>query len=209
MTRELDPRQFALLAALEYIDGHNLIGCCPACFGLCDASDCRALLSALGLDRVHLVRLSYSGAVALQLAADSPADVHTLTLLEPSPVHVLSGPEFRAANERLIVTRRERGVAAALEEFLTLIIGANRGALSSPVRLIEPFPRRQRRGLPRRVWRVDRAQGGQQRLPVEGDIEAAEQADQGERAFNRMVPGDPEQVQPPVDAVLPGLGGDQ
>jgi hypothetical protein len=59
------------------------------------------------------------------------------------------------------------------------------------------------------VWRVDRAQGGQQRLPVEGDIEASEQADQGERAFDRVVPGDTEQVQSPVDAVLAGLGGDQ
>ena len=38
---------------------------------------------------------------------------------------------------------------------------------------------------------MNQAQGGQQRLPVEGDIEAAEQADQGERAFNRMVPVTP------------------
>jgi len=41
------------------------------------------------------------------------------------------------------------------------------------------------------------------------DVEASEQADQGERAFDRVVPGDAEQVQSPVDAVLPGLGGDQ
>ena len=88
-----------------------------------DASDCRALLTALGVDRVHLVGLSYGAAVALQLAADSPAHVQTLALLEPPPAHVPSGPEFRAANERLIVTRRGRGVAATLEEFLTLIIG--------------------------------------------------------------------------------------
>jgi hypothetical protein len=75
--------------------------------------------------------------------------------------------------------------------------------------LIAPFPRRWWRGLPRRVWCLDRAQGGQQRLSVEGDVEASEQADQGERAFDRVVPGDAEQVQSPVDAVLPGLGGDQ
>jgi len=69
--------------------------------------------------------------------------------------------------------------------------------------LIAPFPRRWWRGLPRRVWCLDRAQGGQQRLSVEGDVEASEQADQGERAFDRVVPGDAERVQSPVDAVLP------
>jgi hypothetical protein len=36
--------------------------------------------------------------------------------------------------------------------------------------------------------------GWQQRLSVEGDVEAAEQADQGERAFNRVAPGDADQV---------------
>ena len=46
------------------------------------------------------------------------------------------------------------------------------GVLSSTFGLIEPFPRRWRRGLPRRVWCLDRVQGGQQRLPVEGDVEA-------------------------------------
>jgi hypothetical protein len=57
------------------------------------------------------------------------------------------------------------------------------------------------------MWGVDRAQGGQQRIPVEGDVEPVEQADQIEGAFDRVVPGDAEQVQPTVDAVLPGLGG--
>jgi hypothetical protein len=82
-------------------------------------------------------------------------------------------------------------------------------AACSAFRLVEPLPRRGRRGLPRRVWCFGRAEGGQQRLPVEGDVEAVEQADQGERAFDRVVPGDAEQVQSPVDAVLAGLGGDQ
>jgi hypothetical protein len=44
------------------------------------------------------------------------------------------------------------------------------------------------------MWCLDRTQGGQQRLSDEGDVEAAEQADPGERALNRVVPGDADQV---------------
>jgi pimeloyl-ACP methyl ester carboxylesterase len=89
-----------------------------------DAADCRALLEALRIPRAHVVGLSYSGAVAMQLAADAPAYVHTLTLLEPAPVHVASAAEFRAANERLFAARRSRGPEAALDEFLALVIGS-------------------------------------------------------------------------------------
>lgn len=88
-----------------------------------DAADCRALLDALRIPRAHVVGLSYSGAVAMQLAADQAAHVHTLTLLEPPPVHVASAPEFRAANERLFAAREARGPEAALEEFLALVVG--------------------------------------------------------------------------------------
>jgi pimeloyl-ACP methyl ester carboxylesterase len=88
-----------------------------------DAGDCRALLSALRVDRAHIVGLSYSAAVGLQLVADSPACVHSLTLVEPPPVHTASAPEFRAANDRLIETRRTRGAKAALDDFLAIVIG--------------------------------------------------------------------------------------
>jgi pimeloyl-ACP methyl ester carboxylesterase len=88
-----------------------------------DAADCRDLVVALGHRRVHVVGYSYSGAVALQLAADVPGRVHTLTLIEPPPVHVPSAPEFRAANARLLEARHERGPGAALEEFLALVMG--------------------------------------------------------------------------------------
>jgi pimeloyl-ACP methyl ester carboxylesterase len=90
-----------------------------------DAADCRALLAALGVERAHLVGLSYSGAVGLQLAADAPECTHSLTLLEPPPVHTPSAPEFRAANDRLLRTRRERGSGAALDDFLTTVGGPN------------------------------------------------------------------------------------
>ena len=88
-----------------------------------DAADCRSLVNGLGLRRVHIVGYSYSAAVSLQLAADAPEHVHTLTLIEPPPVHVPSSAEFRAANARLQEVRRARGPGTALEEFLTLVIG--------------------------------------------------------------------------------------
>src|SRR5688572_8608763 len=88
-----------------------------------DAQDCQRLLAAMDVSRAHIVGVSYSGAVALQLAADAPDLVHSLTLIEPPPVHVPSADEFRAANERLLRTRRDHGPRAALDEFLTLVIG--------------------------------------------------------------------------------------
>ena len=88
-----------------------------------DARDAVALLEALGIERAHVVGLSYSGAVGLQLASDDPDRVHSLTLLEPPPVHVPSAAEFRAAIARLLESRRSAGAAAALDEFMTLLMG--------------------------------------------------------------------------------------
>lgn len=88
-----------------------------------EAADCRALLDELQVARAHVVGLSFSGAISLQLAADRPHLVHTLTLIEPPPVHVPSASEFRAANQRLLQTRHEHGLGAALDEFLTILEG--------------------------------------------------------------------------------------
>lgn len=88
-----------------------------------DAADCAALLTELDADRAHVVGLSFSGAIALQLAADAPDRVHSLTVIEPPPVHIPSADEFRAANDRLISSRQEQGPEAALDEFLTIVIG--------------------------------------------------------------------------------------
>lgn len=90
-----------------------------------DAADCRDLIIALGLSKVHVVGGSYSGAVGLQLAVDAAEYVHTLTLIEPPPVHVPSSPEFRAANARLQEARQARGPGTALEEFLGRVIGSD------------------------------------------------------------------------------------
>lgn len=88
-----------------------------------DARECVALLHELDVTRAHVVGLSYSGAVALQLAADAPEVTHTLTLIEPPPLHTPSEPEFRAVNDRLARLRRQKGSAAALDAFLALLIG--------------------------------------------------------------------------------------
>jgi pimeloyl-ACP methyl ester carboxylesterase len=88
-----------------------------------DAKDAAALLDALGIEQAHVVGLSFSGAIALQLASAVPDRVHSLTLIEPAPVHVPSAAEFRAANARLQDSRRSAGVAAALDEFMTLLVG--------------------------------------------------------------------------------------
>ncbi|MCH8565043.1 alpha/beta hydrolase [Nesterenkonia sp. LB17] len=88
-----------------------------------DAADCRNLIDALQLGQVHIVGYSYSGAVALQLAYDATEHVHTLTLIEPPPVHVPSAGSFRSANARLQEVRRVRGPDAALGDFMTTLIG--------------------------------------------------------------------------------------
>jgi pimeloyl-ACP methyl ester carboxylesterase len=88
-----------------------------------DAADCQALLAALRIERAHVVGLSYSGAVALQLAADAPHRLRSLVLIEPPPVHIPSAGEFRQVNEELLTTRRSRGAMAALDDLLEAVIG--------------------------------------------------------------------------------------
>jgi pimeloyl-ACP methyl ester carboxylesterase len=88
-----------------------------------DALDCQELLAALGVERAHVVGVSYSAAVALQLAATAPACVHTLTLIEPPPVHTPSRDQFIAAIDELLENYRRLGAATTLDRFLTRVIG--------------------------------------------------------------------------------------
>jgi pimeloyl-ACP methyl ester carboxylesterase len=86
-----------------------------------DALDCQQLLSTLGATRAHVVGLSYSGAVALQLAISAPDLVHSLCLIEPPPLHTPSAAEFVAANAELTDLHRRQGAEAALERFGRII----------------------------------------------------------------------------------------
>ncbi len=88
-----------------------------------DARDCRDLLAALGIERAHVVGVSYSAAVALQLAVTAPTRVHTLTVIEPPPTHIPNAEEFIAANTELIQLHHSQGASAALDNFLTRLLG--------------------------------------------------------------------------------------
>lgn len=85
-----------------------------------DARDCAALLAALGLDSAHVLGLSYSGAVALRLAADLPERVRSLILIEPPPVHVA---EFRSACAELQREYAAEGADAALAHLMEIVSG--------------------------------------------------------------------------------------
>jgi pimeloyl-ACP methyl ester carboxylesterase len=99
-----------------------------------DAADCARLLAALGVERVNVLGVSYSAAVALQLAVDHPDLIYTLTLVEPPPVHGPGDATFGAANADLLRDRQARGAEAAVDRFLTRTMGPNwRGQLDSVV----------------------------------------------------------------------------
>ncbi|MQA32698.1 alpha/beta fold hydrolase [Modestobacter roseus] len=88
-----------------------------------DAADCAGLLAALGIGSAHVLGVSYSAAVALQLAVDHPGTVRTLTLVEPPPVHGARDAAFRAANAEVRSDRQARGAAEAADRFLTRTTG--------------------------------------------------------------------------------------
>jgi pimeloyl-ACP methyl ester carboxylesterase len=83
-----------------------------------EAADCGALLRHLGVDRAHVVGHSYGGAVALQLALDTPGVVHSLALLEPALLVGASAQGYREALARGAQRYREAGAAVAVEQFL-------------------------------------------------------------------------------------------
>ena len=90
-----------------------------------DADDCLALLTALDVVPAHVVGASYSAAVALTLAARAPGCLRTLAAVEPPPVHGAGRRQFRAANARLQRIARTTGPLGALEEFMTMLGGAD------------------------------------------------------------------------------------
>lgn len=97
-----------------------------------DAGDCRDLLAALDIERTHIVGVSYSAAVTLQLAMTDPTRVHTLTVIEPPPLHIPNAEEFVAANRELVELHRSEGTSVALDNFLTRLIGRDwKAALES------------------------------------------------------------------------------
>lgn len=82
------------------------------------AADCRALLRHLGVERAHVVGHSYGGAVALQLALDTPGVAHSLALLEPALMVGASAQGYRESLARSAERYREAGAAVVVDEFL-------------------------------------------------------------------------------------------
>jgi pimeloyl-ACP methyl ester carboxylesterase len=88
------------------------------------AADCLALLRHLGVERAHFAGHSFGGAIALQLALDTPGLVHSLAVLEPAGIAGASAQARREspAQREQRVQRdqryREAGAAPVVDEFL-------------------------------------------------------------------------------------------
>jgi pimeloyl-ACP methyl ester carboxylesterase len=85
------------------------------------AEDCRAVLRAAGAPRAHVVGESFGGAVALQLAVESPELVQSLALLEPALMWGESGPAYRESLAQGVQGFREFDEShrpALLDEFM-------------------------------------------------------------------------------------------
>jgi 3-oxoadipate enol-lactonase len=87
------------------------------------ASDCRALLAALGVGKAHVAGHSYGGAVALQLAVEAPEAVATLALFEPTFLAVPSGPQFFEAVGPSIERYNSGDRVGAVHAFFAAVCG--------------------------------------------------------------------------------------
>lgn len=86
------------------------------------AADCRALLKRLGIGRAHVVGHSYGGAVALQLALDSPELIESLALLEPA---VFGGQPYLDALSKGQERYRREGAEVVIDAFLKQRFGTD------------------------------------------------------------------------------------
>lgn len=90
------------------------------------AADCAALLRALGVGPAHVAGHSYGGLIALQLAADHPAVVRSLALMEPAAfLLVPSAQSFLDAIGQVIAAYQSGDKAGAVGAFLESAGGPN------------------------------------------------------------------------------------
>ena len=90
------------------------------------ASDCRAVMHHLGVERAHLVGQSYGGMILLQLALDIPDAVQTLALLEPAlPSILFNSPTFGAVMTKATSLYESGDKAGAMNAFGKEVAGAD------------------------------------------------------------------------------------
>ncbi|MBK1787018.1 alpha/beta fold hydrolase [Prauserella cavernicola] len=89
------------------------------------AADCAAVLTKAGVDRAHVVGKSFGALVALQLAADEPNLVHSLTLLEPTLAAVPSGPQLLRGLAPVAQLYRDGDPGGAVHAYLTAVWGVD------------------------------------------------------------------------------------
>jgi pimeloyl-ACP methyl ester carboxylesterase len=87
------------------------------------AADAAALLDHLGVPRAHVAGHSTGAAVAMQLAIDDPATVHTLILLEPSLLSVPAGEAFFEQVGPAFEAYRRGDHSGALGLFMSVVSG--------------------------------------------------------------------------------------
>ncbi|HET7696678.1 MAG TPA: alpha/beta hydrolase [Vicinamibacterales bacterium] len=96
----------------------------PPPVGIADhAADAAALLDHLGVRCAHVVGHSSGAAVALQLAAERPALVHTLALLEPSLLSVPGAADFLGKAGPAFAAYSAGEHEAALAAFMSTVSG--------------------------------------------------------------------------------------
>jgi pimeloyl-ACP methyl ester carboxylesterase len=88
-----------------------------------DAITCCQLLDHIGWPVAHLVGHSYGALIALQLAADAPGRVATLSLLEPAARGISSAATVAAAIQPVVAAYRSGDTAAAVDGFLRHVCG--------------------------------------------------------------------------------------
>lgn len=87
------------------------------------AQDATALVTHLGLDRVHLLGQGYGALIAVQLALDVPSVVRSMVLLEPPLMTVEETAAFADASAPLYELYRSGDIPGAVDASMSMLCG--------------------------------------------------------------------------------------